>query len=50
LGLEIKHQPNGGLLLTQAKYICDLLFKTYMSDANPVTTPITLNFPTLCFA
>jgi hypothetical protein len=40
LGLEIKHQPNGSLLLTQAKYISDLLSKTDMSDANPVTTPV----------
>jgi len=39
LGLEIKHQPNGSLLLTQAKNISDLS-KTDMSDANPVTTPM----------
>lgn len=38
LGLEVKKFPNGNLLLTQSKYLRDLLAKTDMSDSNSVNT------------
>ncbi|CAJ2668712.1 uncharacterized mitochondrial protein AtMg00810-like [Trifolium pratense] len=40
LGIEVKHLADGSLLLTQSKYINDLLTKTNMSDYNPITTPM----------
>lgn len=40
LGIEIKHLAYGNLLLIQSKYICDLLAKANMSNANEVLTPI----------
>jgi len=35
LGIEVRPQPNGALILTQSKYIRDLLGKTKMDEANP---------------
>ena len=39
LGIEIK-QVSGGILLSQSKYIKDLLTKTRMLDSSPITTPM----------
>ncbi|RDX69151.1 hypothetical protein CR513_51774, partial [Mucuna pruriens] len=40
LGLEVKPQPDGSLVLTQPKYNCDLLAKTKMSEANSIASPM----------
>ena len=40
LGIEVKHLSNGSLLLSQVKYICDLLEKAKMVDAKPIFTPL----------
>lgn len=40
LGIEFKRQPNGDLLLTQDKYIRDLLIKTNMLEAKSVSSPM----------
>lgn len=40
LGLEVTKLPNGNMLLTQSKYLRDLLIKTDMCDSNPVATPM----------
>ncbi|CAJ2668996.1 unnamed protein product [Trifolium pratense] len=40
LGIEVKHLTDGSLLLTQSKYIKDLLVKTNMIDSNPIATPM----------
>jgi hypothetical protein len=40
LGIEVNHLSNGSLLLTQSKYIRDLLTKTNMIDSAPVNTPM----------
>ena len=40
LGIEVKHLSNGSLLLSQAKYIYDLLEKAKMVDAKPIFTPL----------
>lgn len=40
LGIEVHTQPNGNLLLTQSKYIRDLLTKTNMQDAKPISSPM----------
>ncbi|CAJ2668892.1 unnamed protein product [Trifolium pratense] len=40
LGIEVKHLPNSTLLLTQSKYIRDLLTKTNMLESNPISTPM----------
>ncbi|GAU31266.1 hypothetical protein TSUD_153410 [Trifolium subterraneum] len=40
LGIEVKHLKDGSLLLTQTKYIKDLLVKTNMFDCNPIATPM----------
>lgn len=42
LGIEA-HETSKGLLLTQQKYIIDLLARSDMSDANPVSTPMASN-------
>ncbi|KAJ4757139.1 hypothetical protein LUZ62_067514 [Rhynchospora pubera] len=39
LGIET-HSKSNGILLTQTKYVGDLLARTKMLDAKPVTTPI----------
>lgn len=40
LGVEVKHLANGSLLLTQCKYIRDLLAKAYMSEAKGISSPM----------
>ncbi|KAK2354410.1 putative mitochondrial protein [Trifolium repens] len=40
LGIEVNKLPNGSLLLSQSKYIRDLLNKTNMLDSAPVSTPM----------
>lgn len=40
LGIEVRKQPNGSLLLTQSKYIRDNLVKTNMAEAKPISTPM----------
>lgn len=40
LGIEVKHQPSGSLILTQSKYIRDLLAKTNLLEAKPATSPM----------
>ena len=40
LGIEVSTQPNGSLILTQSKYIRDLLCKTNMEEANPISYPM----------
>ena len=40
LGIEVKPQSNGCLLLSQGKYIRDLLSKTNMLDSKPLSTPM----------
>lgn len=39
LGIEVKHLHNGSLLLTQGKYIRDLLQRTDMLGAKSISTP-----------
>lgn len=43
LGIEVKKTPTGSLLLSQAKYIRELLSKADMLDANPIATPMISN-------
>jgi histone deacetylase 1/2 len=40
LGIEVKHLENSTLLLTQSKYLRDLLSKTNMMECNPISTPM----------
>ncbi|KAL0546151.1 hypothetical protein IC582_016057 [Cucumis melo] len=40
LGVEVSYPTNGGMFLSQAKYITDLLQKTKMFDAKPISTPM----------
>ena len=40
LCIEVKGQSNGSLLLTQSKYIRDLLTKTEMDEVNPISSPM----------
>ena len=40
LGIEVTHLPNGSLLLSQSKYITDLLAKVNMTSANGMPTPM----------
>lgn len=40
LGVEVSTLPVGGLFLSQKKYISDLLYKTNMSQANAIATPM----------
>jgi len=40
LGIELKHLPDKSLLLTQSKYIRDLLHKTNMAAAHPISSPM----------
>jgi len=40
LGIEVTHSQNGDLLLSQSKYITDLLRRTNMLFANPLPTPM----------
>lgn len=40
LGIEVQKLRNGSLLLSQTKYIRDLLAKANMSEAKPIGTPM----------
>lgn len=40
LGIEFKHLSNGSLLLSQSKYIWDLLAKIVMANAKGMSTPL----------
>jgi histone deacetylase 1/2 len=40
LVIEVFHLPSGGLLLSQAKYIRDLLIRATMENANGMPTPM----------
>ncbi|GAU41870.1 hypothetical protein TSUD_366180 [Trifolium subterraneum] len=40
LGIEVFHLSNGALLLSQTKYIRDLLSKAHMTTANGMATPM----------
>jgi len=40
LGIEVRSQPNCALILTQSKYIRDLLSKTKMDEANLISSPM----------
>ena len=43
LGLEIKYLPNNSILMTQTKYIRDLLHKTNMAEAHSNSSPMVSN-------
>lgn len=40
LGLEVKYLPDNSILMTQSKYIRDLLHKTKMAEAQPLSSPM----------
>ena len=40
LGIEVEHIKDGNILLSQTRYINDLLQCTHMTDAHPVPTPM----------
>jgi len=40
LGIEVKHYSDGGILLSQSKYIRDLLHKTNLLDSKSQPTPM----------
>ncbi|KAA0052371.1 putative mitochondrial protein [Cucumis melo var. makuwa] len=40
LGVEVSYPTNGDLFLSQSKYITDLLQRTKMLDAKPISTPM----------
>jgi hypothetical protein len=40
LGIEVKPQSNGSLLITQSKYVRDLLAKTNMQEAKSLPSPM----------
>lgn len=40
LGIEVSFPKDGGLFLSQRKYITNLLHIAHMFEANPITTPI----------
>ena len=39
-GIEVQRQNDGSLILTQSKYIRDLLAKTKMDESNPISSPM----------
>lgn len=43
LGLEVKKQQDGSLLLFEAKCIYELLEKAHIADANPINSPMISN-------
>jgi len=40
LGIEVQRQQDGSLILTQSKYIRDILTKTNMDESNPILSPM----------
>lgn len=40
LGIQVKRLPSGSLLLTQTKYISDLIEKAGMTNCKPIATPM----------
>jgi histone deacetylase 1/2 len=40
LGIEVQHLSNGNMLLTQSKYIRDLLHRANMAEAKGINTPM----------
>lgn len=40
LGVEVKHLPGGALLMTQSKYIRELLARANMSDSKGISSPM----------
>lgn len=40
LGIEIKYLPDGSLLMTQSKYVRDLLHRTHMAEAHSIPSPM----------
>lgn len=38
LGIDVRSQPNDALILSQSKYIQDLLISTKMDEANPISS------------
>jgi hypothetical protein len=40
LGIEVKHFPNGNLLLSQGKYITALLSRVKMDESKSLSTPM----------
>lgn len=40
LGIQVQNTHKGGLLLSQSKYVTDLVSKTHMLDAKPQCTPM----------
>lgn len=40
LGFEVTYQSNGSVVLTQTKYICDLLARVKMTECKGVVTPM----------
>ena len=40
LGIQVSHLPNGSILLSQTKYLTDLLSKVNMLNANAMPTPM----------
>ena len=40
LGIEVQRQNDGSLILTQSKYIRDLLAETKMDESNPISSPM----------
>ena len=43
LGLEIKYLPDRSILMTQSKYVRDLLHKTQMAKVHSISTPMVTN-------
>jgi len=43
LGLEVKHLMDDSILMTQTKYIRDLLHKINMAEAHPISSPMVSN-------
>ncbi|MCI40315.1 retrovirus-related Pol polyprotein from transposon TNT 1-94, partial [Trifolium medium] len=39
-GIEVRYLPSGTILLTQSKYIRDLLHRANMAEAKGITTPL----------
>ncbi|XP_019420683.1 PREDICTED: uncharacterized protein LOC109330867 [Lupinus angustifolius] len=44
LGIEVKHLRNGSIVMSQSKYITDLLDRAHMGSARPVNAPMTSNY------